>query len=92
MGYGEIDQKAINTIRTLAVSFSLFPSSSCALDFTPPRLPRHSFTLGLGGRAEKCGERDSVTTIARGRHRLIGFCCFAGSRIVIVFGLCPAVP
>jgi hypothetical protein len=49
MGYGEIDQKAINTIRTLAVSFSLFPSSSCALDFTPPRLPRHSFTLGLGG-------------------------------------------
>jgi hypothetical protein len=69
MGYGEIDQKAINTIRVLAVSsplfallyFALFSLELCAaeLAFTPPRLPRH-FTMRDETRdAQQCDE-DSI--------------------------------
>lgn len=62
MGYSEIDEKAINTIRVLAVSFSVSPPPAlCNSRVTPPpkNLPRHDASCDAA-----VGKKTTIASIA----------------------------
>lgn len=61
MGYGEIDQKAINTIRTLAVSFFPLPLQLLCIGFYPATPAPPFIHLGFGGDAQRNVVRETVS-------------------------------